>query len=77
LVFLINSIFLSLDPLASGLRRRAQSLNFAIRSSQPSVDNTRQNTSTSPVAKRRRKEPANSFSISENTSLQRKRKLFF
>jgi hypothetical protein len=63
--------------LASGLRRRAQSLNFAIRSNQPSVDNTRQNTSTSPVAKRRRKEPTNSFSISENISSQRKKKDYF
>lgn len=61
---------LNLDPLASGLRRRAQSLNFAIRSNQPSVENTRQNTSTLPTAKRRRKELSTNLSITETTSSQ-------
>jgi ubiquitin C-terminal hydrolase len=55
---------LNLDPLANGLRRRAQSLNFAIRSSQSSIDITRQNTSLLPVGKRRRKEPVNTLSSS-------------
>ncbi|CAF1159772.1 unnamed protein product [Rotaria sp. Silwood1] len=59
---------LNLDPLASGLRRRAHSLNFSIRSSQPSVDNTRQNTLILPAAKRRRIEPINNLSLSENNS---------
>jgi len=72
LFFFINSFFLSLDPLANGLRRRAQSLNFAIRSNQPSIDNTRQNTSTLPAAKRRRKEVINTICISENNSLRGK-----
>ncbi|CAF3082018.1 unnamed protein product [Rotaria sp. Silwood2] len=61
---------LNLDPLASGLRRRAHSFNCAIRSSQPSVDNTRQNTLTLPAAKRRRAEPINNISLSENNSSQ-------
>ncbi|CAF1122533.1 unnamed protein product [Rotaria sordida] len=61
---------LNLDPLASGLRRRAHSLNFAIRSSQPSIDNTRQNTLTLPTAKRRRIESMNNLSLSENNSSQ-------
>ncbi len=62
------SFFNRLDPLANGLRRRAQSLNFAIRSSQSSIDNTRQNTSSLPVAKRRRKEPVNILSSSSKLS---------
>ena len=45
-----------LDPLASGLRRRAQSLNFAIRTNQSSVDTIRQNLSTSSSVKRQRTE---------------------
>jgi len=70
-VFIISLIFLTLDPLVNGLRRRAQSLNFSIRSNQPSVDNTRQNTSISPSAKRRRKEAANNLSLSQS------KKIFF
>lgn len=54
-LFISNFQKFILDPLASGLRRRAQSLNFAIRSNQPSVDNTRQDLSTSPSVKRQRK----------------------
>lgn len=66
-VFLIDSI--SLDPLANGLRRRAQSLNFAIRSSQPSVDNSRLSSSSLPTGKRRRKEMNSSLSSSSSTSV--------
>ena len=55
-------LFQSLDPLANGLRRRAQSLNFAIRSSQPLVDHPRQNPSSFPAGKRRRKETSSNLS---------------
>jgi hypothetical protein len=57
--------------LANGLRRRAQSLNFAIRSNQSAVDSTRQSTLPLPAAKRRRKEPINNHSLSEINSSQR------
>lgn len=55
-------LFQSLDPLANGLRRRTQSLNFAIRSSQPSVDHPRQSPSSFPAGKRRRKETGSNLS---------------
>jgi hypothetical protein len=57
--------------LANGLRRRAQSLNFAIRSNQSAVDSTRQSTLPLPAAKRRRKEPINNHSLSAINSSQR------
>ncbi|CAF3350876.1 unnamed protein product [Rotaria socialis] len=60
---------LDLDPLASGLRRRAQSLNCAIRSSLPSIDNRLESISTLPIAKRRRAELINNLSLSETDSL--------
>ncbi|CAF1457884.1 unnamed protein product [Adineta ricciae] len=59
---------LNFDPLASGLRRRAQSLNFAIRTNQSSVDTIRQNLSTSSSAKRQRKEPPVDSSLSHRTT---------
>jgi len=67
----LKMLCLNLDPLANGLRRRAQSLNFAIRSNQSTADSTRQNTSTLPTAKRRRKDlSTNNLSIAEMTSSQ-------
>ncbi|CAF0814376.1 unnamed protein product [Adineta steineri] len=63
---------LNLDPLANGLRRRTQSLNFAIRSNQSSTENIRQNTSILPSAKRRRKESIKNLSLSQQTTSRSK-----
>ncbi|UJR28771.1 hypothetical protein I4U23_009997 [Adineta vaga] len=63
---------LNFDPLANGLRRRAQSLNFAIRSNQPSIDNIRQNTSTSSSVKRQRKEPTTHLPTSQRVTSRSK-----
>lgn len=58
------------------MRRRAHSLNFAIRSSQPVVDNSRLSMSKSPSVKRRRIEPMSNLFLLENNLSQRRQTLF-